>query len=224
MHYSCLLELLHCVWTSHPPTLHTASLPPTAHAARPPPSLHTASLPPTVHAARSPPTLHMARQDLELTGVLRRTVENASMAVSHVSCVCCCGLTPSLFSSQFLVTLPDIEINSDTAWYHVSVEVMYSMSQIRETAAVRQKQLEEKQLRSRQRANYEHLLKRFRDGWWEQILKNTIFHPLSPPPTSPSLQHYRGAVILLIVLVVAATSHVPLETRISKKVIRYRMT
>lgn len=55
------------------------------------------------------------------------------------------------------------------------------MSQIRETAAVRQKQLEEKQLRSRQRANYEHLLKRFRDGWWEQILKNIIFHPLSPP-------------------------------------------
>lgn len=206
MHCSCLSELLHCVWTSHPP------------------ALHTASPPPTVDAARPPPTLHTARQDLELTGVLRRTVENASMAVSHVSCVCCCSLTPSLFLSQFLVTLPDIDFNSDTAWYQVSVEVMCSMSQIRETAAVRQKQLEEKQLRSRQRANYEHLLKRFRDGWWEQILKNTIFHPPSPPPTSPSLQHYRGAVILLIVLVVAATSHIPLETCISKKVIRYHMT
>ena len=31
-----------------------------------------------------PPTLHMARQDLELTGVLRRIVENASSAVTNV--------------------------------------------------------------------------------------------------------------------------------------------
>lgn len=79
VHCSCLLELLHCVWTSHPSTLHTA------------------------------------RQDLELTGVLRRTVENATTAVLHVSCVCCCSLTPSLSLSQFLVTLSDIEINSNTA-------------------------------------------------------------------------------------------------------------
>lgn len=31
-----------------------------------------------------PPTLHMPRQDVELTGILRRTVENAASAVTNV--------------------------------------------------------------------------------------------------------------------------------------------
>lgn len=48
VHCSSLMELLHCVWGT------------------------------------PPPTLHMPRQDVELTGILRRTVENAASAMTNV--------------------------------------------------------------------------------------------------------------------------------------------
>ena len=54
------------------------------------------------------------------------------------------------------------------------------MSQVRETAAVRHKQFEQKQLRSRQRDNYQHLLKRFGECGGNKSRKNTIPSPLPP--------------------------------------------
>lgn len=168
VHCSSLMDLLHCVWDN------------------------------------PPPTLHMARQDLELTGVLRRIVENASSAVTNVRALYLHS-RPSL--SQFHVTciasfqtnfVPVPCFNSFQHGYssviprplscHVLNTLLFfppiSVFQIKRTAVLRHKQFKEKQLRSRQRTNYEHLLKRwaYRQQHSERIAE--FYNPSLPLPAS----------------------------------------
>ena len=142
MHCSSLMELLHCVWDS------------------------------------PPPTLHMARQDMELTGILRRTVENAASAVTNVRTLPCSILihhsqtihvpVPCYTSFQYDSCRTSTQAKGIVKSYLTNGHHPHSMHipptllpQIKRTAVLRHKQFKEKQLRSRQRANYEHLLKRW---------------------------------------------------------------
>ena len=77
--------------------------------------VHCSSLMELLHCVwDSPqPTLHMARQDMELTGILRRTVENAASAVTNVRtlpvlvpCHTMCSLIPKPPVSLYRLSVP----------------------------------------------------------------------------------------------------------------------